>query len=71
MILISVDLPAPFSPISACTSPALDTEIDVVERADAGIGLARRRPSRFVQVKIRQAGRRRCGEIDVPLPPSL
>ena len=32
----SVDLPAPFSPSSTCTSPALQLERHVVERHDAG-----------------------------------
>ena len=35
MIFISVDLPAPFSPISAWTRAALQPELDVVERDDA------------------------------------
>ena len=38
-ILISVDLPAPFSPSSACTSPAAEVEIDAVERERAGEAL--------------------------------
>ena len=37
--LISVDLPAPFSPSSACTSPAPDVEIDRIERQRAGEAL--------------------------------
>ena len=53
MILISVDLPAPFSPISAWISPGANVERDVVERPDAREDLAdvfdgelhRRRPS--------------------------
>ena len=40
MIFISVDLPAPFSPISACTRAALQAELDIVERDDAGEFLA-------------------------------
>ena len=36
MILISVDLPAPFSPTSACTSPGMQFEGDALEGADAG-----------------------------------
>jgi hypothetical protein len=39
MIFISVDLPAPFSPISACTSPAR-TEKSTPERRDPEEGLA-------------------------------
>ena len=35
MILISVDLPAPFSPTSACTSPASQVERHAAQRADA------------------------------------
>ena len=33
--LISVDLPAPFSPSRQCTSPGADREVDVVVRDDA------------------------------------
>ena len=35
----SVDLPAPFSPISACTEPALQLQRDAVERQDASVVL--------------------------------
>ena len=35
-MFISVDLPAPFSPSSACTSPLPQVEVDVVVRDDAG-----------------------------------
>ena len=35
MILISVDLPAPFSPSSAWTSPGAHVEVDILEHADA------------------------------------
>ena len=34
-MFISVDLPAPFSPSSACTSPLAQVEVDVVVREDA------------------------------------
>ena len=34
-MFISVDLPAPFSPRRACTSPAAELEVDVVVRDDA------------------------------------
>ena len=34
-MFISVDLPAPFSPSSACTSPRADVEVDVVVGDDA------------------------------------
>ena len=37
---MSVDLPAPFSPTSPCTSPRLTDEVDVVQRNDAGKALA-------------------------------
>ena len=40
MILMSVDLPAPFSPTSAWTSPRAQVERHAVERAQAGEGLA-------------------------------
>ena len=33
---ISVDFPAPFSPSSTCTSPALDRQVDAVVGDDAG-----------------------------------
>ena len=39
-IFISVDLPAPFSPIRPITSPRRHGQADAVERHDAGIGLA-------------------------------
>ena len=39
-IFISVDLPAPFSPTRPITSPGCDGQAHVVERDDAGIGLA-------------------------------
>ena len=35
-MFISVDLPAPFSPSSAWTSPLAELEVDVVVRDDAG-----------------------------------
>ena len=35
-MLISVDLPAPFSPSRQCTSPRAEVEADVVVRDDAG-----------------------------------
>ena len=35
-MFISVDLPAPFSPSSACTSPALEIEVDRVVREHPG-----------------------------------
>ena len=38
-ILTSVDLPAPFSPTSACTVPALDREADISERLNAAVAL--------------------------------
>ena len=40
MIFISVDLPAPFSPISAWTVPGLIRRLDIVQRHHAGIALA-------------------------------
>ena len=39
-IFISVDLPAPFSPSSACTSPASHGEVDVPAGERAAVGLA-------------------------------
>ena len=36
MMFINVDLPAPFSPISACTVPARTLQRHVVEREHAG-----------------------------------
>ena len=39
-IFIRVDLPAPFSPTRPITSPGATARLDVVERHDAGIGLA-------------------------------
>ena len=39
MILISVDLPAPFSPSSAWTSPAPDVKIDGIKHDCVAIGL--------------------------------
>ena len=38
-MFISVDLPAPFSPSSACTSPAPQIEVDAVVRDDPGEAL--------------------------------
>jgi hypothetical protein len=36
--LISVDLPAPFWPMSACTSPGAQRELDAGQRLHAGKG---------------------------------
>ena len=38
MILISVDLPAPFSPRRACTSPGKDREMHILQRMHAAKG---------------------------------
>ena len=40
MILMSVDLPAPLSPSTQVTSPALDLEADALQGDDAAVVLA-------------------------------
>ena len=49
MDLISVDLPAPLSPTSAITSPALDLEVDVVSACTE--------PKRFETPRSSRVGR--------------
>ena len=41
MTLVSVDLPAPFSPTSAWISPRLQVEIDALDRRNAGVEFGR------------------------------
>ena len=42
-ILMRVDLPAPFSPTSACISPACELEVDAVQHAHAAVRFRRAR----------------------------
>ena len=44
--LSSVDLPAPFVPMSPMTSPGIGVEVDVVDRDDAAESHRERRASR-------------------------
>ena len=72
MTFISVDLPAPFSPSTACTSPRRDVEVDVGQRRDGAEALAdaaqRERGVMRFTAETRRRGElaRRCGVSATP-----
>ena len=69
MILINVDLPAPFSPTRACTSPAAKGRTTRVQRADAGERFRdRNRASRSIR---RICRRRRYNSGEAEARPAL
>ena len=62
MMLISVDLPAPFSPNSTCTSPRRRSKSTLIEREHAGKALARCRSSAKRRLAAGGCRRRRRAE---------